>query len=494
MLASVAALPVSWALPGVALTLTANTTALIMGGTFHPLAAPRDGPRFVTDYLDNAVTRHLDPAFAGSSGPVTNAVAVVTPEDFFPIGRLTFETSVAEGLANLHRCVRAGAECVFNADPAVTPGVGTGAPQAGDTLSVFGYSQSAVIASLAKRDLIRDYEPGDPGMSFMLVANPMRPNGGVLMRLHRWPTIPVLRIPFPGASPTDGPRLAGGGPVFPTVDLVRQYDGLGGDFPVRPLNLLATVNALLGYGLLHGETVDVPLRQARFQGHEGDTDYYLVETDLVPLLQPFAPFVPRPILKAIDAPLRVLIEDAYDRHIGPGVPRLMSWRPVTSVIGLAGRLVASIPVAVDNFTQGLGLGRVLRTTEPGTFGVGGPDLPAGASPEIRNDAAQRESGLASGKSEHGGGDEEPAGGGTGPPARTEIELAEPDEEAELAEPDEEVELAEPDEESAQHVDPTSPEAEERHPVTPAEREDTSDVPSDRDTSDVPSDRDTADAA
>lgn len=363
-IASVVALSVSWVVPA-AITLSATTTALIMGGSFHPLVGPKDSTDFVKDYLDNAVTGFLDPAF-GESGPVTNAVAVYTPEEFFPIGRLTFEKSLAEGLANLGSCVAAASDCVFNEDPAL----GSVAPEVGDTTLVFGFSQSAVIASLLKRELIENYTPGAAPVSFLLDANAMRPNGGILMRFDDWPTIPILGIPFPGATPTDSID-----DVYRTIDIVRQYDGFGGDFPVRPLNLIATLNALLGYGLLHSETVNIPLSQARYQGREGDTRYYLIETDIVPLLQPFQLFVPKPILKAIDAPLRVIIEDAYDRDIGPGVPTPASWRPIKDFVGTAARLLASIPVAVDNFTAGFGFGRVLGTTEPGPFGVGGPDLP-----------------------------------------------------------------------------------------------------------------------
>lgn len=370
-LASAAALPLSWTPSAAAVTLSANTTALIMGGTFHPLTGPRDKPDFVKAYLDNAVTGHLEPAFALGSGPVTNAVAVYTPEDFFPVGRLTLEKSVAEGLVNLHQCVSASAACVYNDDPAVN--ATTVAPHPDDTLLVFGYPQSSVIASLEKRDLIDQYQPGDPSVSFMLIANPMRPNGGLLMRLSGWPTIPILGIPFPGASPTNSAELDGGGYAYPTVDVVRQYDGFGGDFPVRPLNLIALVNALLGYGLLHGETVDVPLDEARFQGREGDTSYYLIKTDIVPLLQPLAFFIPKPILAALDAPLRVVIEDAYDRDVGPGVPARASWWPVKDLVGMAMKLLASLPVAIDNLTETLGLTRMLGTSKPGTFGIVGPD-------------------------------------------------------------------------------------------------------------------------
>lgn len=370
----------SWVIATAIPVLKAHTTALIMGGTLHPLSGPKDEPDFVTGYLDNAVTAHLNPAFGR---PVTNAVAVFTPEEFFPLGRLTLDRSVAEGRANLHRCIAAGDNCVFNDDAAVVPGVGPSvAPQIGDAVLAFGYSQSSVIASLAKQDLIRGYEAGDPAVSFMLVANPMRPNGGVLMRGKGFPTIPILGISFAGASPTDSAIQPDGSYAYPTVDIVRQYDGLGGDFPVRPLNLIALVNSLLGYHLLHGETVDVPFDQAHYQGHEGDTNYYLVATDIVPILQPLALFIPEPILQAVDAPLRVIIEDAYDRGIGPGVPTPFRWSPVNDLSRLVGNLIESLPVAADNLFEGFGFPRLLGTEKPGAFGVGGPKLPdePGAAP------------------------------------------------------------------------------------------------------------------
>ncbi|PRC61505.1 hypothetical protein C6A85_08400, partial [Mycobacterium sp. ITM-2017-0098] len=41
---------------------------------------------------------------------------------------------------------------------------------------------------------------------------------------------------------------------------------------------------------------------------------------------------------------------------------------------MAIKLLASVPVAVDNFVEDLGLSRVLGTSRPGTFGLGGPAL------------------------------------------------------------------------------------------------------------------------
>jgi hypothetical protein len=100
-------------------------TALIMGGTQHPLIGPTDQPPFVTAYLNNAIDSYIDPAAAagtGTLGPATNAVAVYGPEEFFPVfGSRTFDESTAIGLENLHNCLNASG-CVYNNDPPSTGG------------------------------------------------------------------------------------------------------------------------------------------------------------------------------------------------------------------------------------------------------------------------------------------------------------------------------------------------------------------------------------
>jgi hypothetical protein len=363
-------------------------TALIMGGRGHPLGPPTDQPPFVTAYLNNAVDSYINPAAAAGTGTsaADNAVAVIYPAEFFPIsGSLTFDQSVAIGRANLHNCLEANAACNFNNDPAVDPQVGSDPPAPTDTFIVFGYSESAVIASLVKKDLIDSHQPGDPSTSFVLVANAMRPNGGILERGQGLPTIPFFGITFYGATPTNSPVVNDGGTpgdptddtyLYPTVDVAQQYDGLGGDFPVRPLNLLATFNAIAGFVYLHGNVVNRPLSDAQYQGTMGDTTYYLFTTDTLPILTPLVQIgVPSPIIRLLDAPLRVLIEDAYARDVNPGTPTPASILPIGNPIALALKLLASIPVAIDDALEELGVGRVLGTTAAGPFGVGGPALP-----------------------------------------------------------------------------------------------------------------------
>lgn len=363
-------------------------TALIMGGADHPLVGPKDSPAFVTAYLDNAVDSYINSpaaAGAGTAGPVDNAVAVFYPAEFFPVfGSKTFDQTVAEGRENLHNCLD-GTDCVFNDDPAVDPAVGSEyPPPEGDDIVVFAFSESAVVASLVKRDLVDNYVAGDTA-SFFLVANAMRGNGGILMRGFGLPTIPFLGITFYGATPTDSEVLDDGGTpadptddtyAYPTVDVAQQYDIFGGDAPYRPMNLLATVNSLAAYYYLHGDVVNRPLNEAQYQGQLGDTTYYLFPARTLPILMPLEQFgVPSPVVRFLDTMARVAVEDAYLRGVNPGVPTAGSLMPIGDPIALALNLLAAIPVAIDDASQEMGLGRPLGTTPAGPYGVGGPPLP-----------------------------------------------------------------------------------------------------------------------
>lgn len=228
----------------------------------------------------------------GAGGGVPNGFSVVDyPASIWPFsnGGLsdpTWNASVAQGKAAL----------------------GQQALADGDT--VVGFSQGAVVASSYKRD-----HP-DVAVDYVLIENPGRPNGGVMQRfngLH----IPLLDITFSGATPVRDPAAPDGGV---TVDIARQYDGWA-DFPAYPLNLLATANAVLGIAYLHGDTqdldassvADIDKNDPMYYQQHGDTTYYLIPTERLPLLMPFTGLVPEPVLDAVDAPLRRVVELGYDR-------------------------------------------------------------------------------------------------------------------------------------------------------------------------------------
>ena len=127
----------------------------------------------------------------------------------------------------------------------------------------------------------------------------MRPNGGFLSRGPEGLTIPILGVTFYGATPTDSCET---GDCYETVDVAAQYDGLGGDAAVGLTNVLAVLNAVMGYVLLHGDMQNASFDDALYQGSYGDTDYYIVPTKRLPILMPFEGFIPSPILTALDAP------------------------------------------------------------------------------------------------------------------------------------------------------------------------------------------------
>jgi hypothetical protein len=176
----------------------------------------------------------------------------------------------------------------------------------GDGDVIFGYSQGAVVAS--------KYKASDPNtnITYVLVENPNRPNGGILERFNGL-YIPILGVSFNGAVVDNG---------APTVDISRQYDGWS-DFPTYPLNILATANAIAGIVYLHGNTQNftdpavltdiLADGDPRYYQEHGSTTYYVIPTAQLPILMPFRGIVPDPILNALDTPLRAIIESGYDR-------------------------------------------------------------------------------------------------------------------------------------------------------------------------------------
>jgi hypothetical protein len=342
----------------------AVTTALIMGGTFHPLSVPPDTQPFVNGYVAGAENNYIVPGgFCPLSG--CTPVAVITPEQFFPVfGTMTFDQSVAQGVANLNQCVQGSASCVTNQ---AVPG--TTAPPYGAPFVIFGFSQSATVATVEKRNLAA--EPSPPTVGFVLIANPNRPNGGILERFQGL-SIPFLGVTFNGATPTNTP--------FMTIDVARQYDAIS-DFPNNPLNLLADLNAGAGYFYLHGATPNFTLGDAVFQDQVGDTSYYLIPTNRLPLLMPLAQLgVPDPILAVLDAPLRVLVEAGYNRTISPGQPTTANFFYFPTPIALVVNLAVSIPTGLDNGLSEVGLGRPFGTQPPGPYGVGGPPVTLPSAP------------------------------------------------------------------------------------------------------------------
>ncbi|OBC02419.1 hypothetical protein A5784_16060 [Mycobacterium sp. 852013-50091_SCH5140682] len=327
-----------------------TATALIMGGTGHPLSSPQDSPEFIETYTNDATNNYI--VLTGFCGAETcTPTAVSTPEQFMPVsGTMPFDQSVAQGRTNLDQAI--------NAQPAGTP------------IVVFGYSQSARIASIEKRDLAAS--GSTLPVSFVLIGNPNRPNGGVLSRFQGQ-QIPILGVTFDGATPANT--------NFKTVDVTRQYDGWS-DFPLNPLNPFATANAVAGIYYVHGDYQSVGLGNAIYQGSYGDTQYYMIPSNRLPLLMPLAQAgVPDPVLAVVDAPTRVLVESGYDRTVSPGQPTGINvlYFPNPAQTGV--NFIVAIPTGLDDGAQEAANIRPFGTPpvdQRSPYGVGGPPVNAGS--------------------------------------------------------------------------------------------------------------------
>jgi PE-PPE domain len=316
-----------------------------------------------TNSAFNQIPDSAYPAFAdkydqavGVTPPGTN-VLIQYPASFWPftppgfIFSPTFDQSVAAGVKSLE---------------AARP---LSSSTTGDV--VWGYSQGATVVTQYKRDYNAAYptNPGAVNPTFVLVANPNRPNGGILERGVALGTIPIIGVTFSGATPTTTAGATG----ITTYDVARQYDGVA-DAPVNPLNVVADANAVMGFFYLHGQYPTANTSTMINQGTYGDTQYYLIPTYPLPLLMPLEsiPVIGFPLADTLDPPLRVIVESAYDRTTSPGVPTPFNPLYFPNPVTFGTDLVTAIPVGLDNGISDFTGTRPFGTTRPGAFGVGGP--------------------------------------------------------------------------------------------------------------------------
>ncbi|MCV7378193.1 PE family protein [Mycobacterium alsense] len=255
--------------------------ALIMGGTNNPEPDPIYVQNVVNAYIKNASA--IQPLF--------------TPEQFWPVtpglGNLTFGQSVAQGVGLLDAKLNSLLAGMGNPNHAV----------------VFGYSQSATIATNEINALMAAGSPHSDQLSFVLVGNPNNPVGGILSRFPGF-YIPFLDVYFNGATPPNSP--------YPTSIYTAQYDGIA-DLPQYPLNLVSDLNAFMGYFFVHNTyplmtatQVSSAVHLPTSPGYTG-TNYYMFMTQNLPLLEPIRaiPYAGPPIADIFQPDLRVLVDLGY---------------------------------------------------------------------------------------------------------------------------------------------------------------------------------------
>jgi hypothetical protein len=301
---------------------------LVIGGSGTPIPGPEYVEAANELYLDNGpggVPNYPGLIFyqATPSNPFGNGL--FTPEGLYPLtgvhtlllnyptatdGFPALSSSVGQGMAILESTIAANAG-------------------AGDTSTVFGYSQSSTIASYVMQQLDPNGTPEpDSGLNFLLIGDPSAPNGGLLERFAGFQTLadqgtanstslplslPSLGVNFDSVTPADD---------YVTSVYSLEYDGFA-DFPQYPINFLSDLNAFLGIEEIHGTylnggvdgsgpTAEQIANAILLPGSAADgatdslTNYYMIEQTA-----PLVSLLPTSLQELLGPDLTVLINLGY---------------------------------------------------------------------------------------------------------------------------------------------------------------------------------------
>jgi hypothetical protein len=257
---------------------------LVLGPTGNPIPSQAYMNAFQKLYLRSA----------------TALQSLFTPENLYPITgtkSLTLNASVEQGVSILDNAIQQ--QILAN-----------------KTVTVSGYSQSSIIAALEMRNLAAGTSvfganpPTVDQLNFVLVGNEMNPNGGLLSRFPGL-TIPSIGLTFYGSMPADT--------IYHVANYTLEYDGFA-DFPKYPINVVSDLNAVTGIIFVHTTYLTIPQSQVdtaiqlpTSPGYTGNTNYYMIPTQNLPLLQPLRllPGIGNPLADLIQPDLKVIVNLGY---------------------------------------------------------------------------------------------------------------------------------------------------------------------------------------
>jgi hypothetical protein len=231
----------------------------------------------------------------------------------------TGDQSIADGAAALDQRIK-------NNDAGV-PG--------GTKQTVVCYSLGCAATTREQSDLIAQGYPTD-NITFVEIADPNRPNGGILARMPDGTYIPFLGITGGTATPSGDA----------TVTYVTQEgDGIA-DAPEYPIFVTSDANAIIGAVYLHGNYYDVNANDPANQvttSPDGKTTDILVPSKpgSEPILLPLNGLVPQPILVAASPMVDSTIDPGYDRSADPSVQQQFAGVPPPAALVADGKGVVT---------------------------------------------------------------------------------------------------------------------------------------------------------
>ena len=235
----------AWADDAAALTVPPDYTALVLGHAFLPQPDPT--------YMQEVIDTYVNPTYTVVGDPVS----VYTPETDYGSG-------LTQGVTDLDGVIQQ--QLLANPDA---------------NLVIAGYSMSTSIQTQEMINLAAAGAPDTSGLKFVVAEDLQNPNGGYFTR---FPDMFSASLP---ATPADTP--------YDTTIYTIEYSGAS-DFPQYYGNMYADLNAVNGYVDLHPyllagwpayfdpSTVANAVAENTSAGYDGNTDYFLIPTQDLPLL------------------------------------------------------------------------------------------------------------------------------------------------------------------------------------------------------------------
>ena len=284
---------------------------------------------------------------------------------------LNFQASIDDGAPKLANAI---------ANP-VSPG----------PVRVTAYSEGTLVAEQVKRDLADAVNPPAPDqLSFLLIASPYVPNGGLFARF------PGFRIP--GLLPEFGPAAPS---AYDETYVTHEYDPYA-DFPAY-FNPLSLANSALAVMYAHPDqyyddmTIDFenPNPDVYDTKTVGNTTYVFVYNPQLPLFAPLRQLgsitaltpLTEPLIGAFEPLARLFVDMGYTDRVNanPETPTPFSFitppaKIVEALVGVPGALAQGAGNLLSGGVPALPL-NTLKTPEPTTAETGNQRLALASVPE-----------------------------------------------------------------------------------------------------------------